>query len=143
MDLVQKPFYLNETQIKNIYETLDSMSLQQKVGQLFCVLGDAYTEEMLKVLVRDNGIGGILFRPSPRQHVLSSYEELDALATIPLLKAANLEEGGSGAISDGTYFASQLQVAATDDTNCCEKFAGVCAAEGAICRHQLDLFAGR
>ena len=33
---------------------------------------------------------------------------------VPLIKAANLEEGGNGAISDGTRFSSQLGIATSN-----------------------------
>lgn len=47
-----------------------------------------------------------------------------------MLKAANLEEGGAGVLTDGTYYGSQMQVAAAADLTCTENFAKVCAAEG-------------
>ncbi len=35
VDLRKKPFYLNEKQIKWVEDTLDSMTLDEKIGQLF------------------------------------------------------------------------------------------------------------
>ena len=81
-------------------------------------------------LVENWGVGGVLFRPAPKDEVRRKYAALDSKVKIPLLKAANLEEGGAGVLTDGTYFASQLQVAAADDLSCTEAFAKVCAAEG-------------
>ncbi|MGM9660204.1 MAG: glycoside hydrolase family 3 protein [Faecousia sp.] len=128
--LKQKPFYLNDTQITWVSDTLRHMTTEQKVGQLFCVLGDANTPEGLADLVEHWNVSGVLFRPNPHKEVKDKYAALAALAKIPLLNAANLEEGGAGVLSDGTYFGSQLQVAAADDLECTEAFAKVCAAEG-------------
>lgn len=49
---------------------------------------------------------------------------------IPLLKAANLEEGGTGGISDGTLFGWPMLSAAANDESIVEKFGKLCAAEG-------------
>lgn len=130
MNLQGKPFYLNEDQIKWVRNTLAEMTTTQKIGQLFCVLGDANTPEGLRELVKDYGIGGVLFRPDALEKIQKKYSDLDEFAKVPLLKAANLEEGGAGVLTDGTYYGSQMEVAATDDLNCTRKFARVCAAEG-------------
>ena len=128
--LKQKPFYLSDEQIAWVSDTRAGLNVKQKAGQLFCVLGDAETPEGLADLVENWGIGGVLFRPAPQAEAREKYASLDGLAKVPLLKAANLEEGGAGVLSDGTYFGSQLQVAAADDLSCTEAFARVCAAEG-------------
>lgn len=130
MDLRKLPFELEGEQIEWVMNTLSSMSLEEKVGQLFCVLGDAYQPDALRELVEKQAIGGVLFRPAPEQKNKKRYADLDACARIPLLKAANLEEGGAGVLTDGTYFGSQLQVAAANDPECTRQFARVCAAEG-------------
>ena len=77
----------------------------------------------------DEGIGAVLYRPCPKAELAEKLAAIDAAARIPLLHAANLEEGGAGGISDGTYFANQLGVAAADDEACARRFAEVCAAE--------------
>ena len=129
-DLGKKPFCLTDPEQHWVLNTLEHMTAEEKAGQLFCVLGDANTPEGLINLVEQYGVGGVLFRPNPRSEVKAKYDALDRYAKIPLLKAANLEEGGAGVISDGTYFGSELQVAAADDLSCTEAFAKVCAAEG-------------
>ncbi len=130
MNLSGKPFYLDEKQQNWVENTKKDMTVEEKIGQLFCVLGDAYSEEMLHTLVGEYSIGGVLFRPDLLTSVKERYASLDEYAKIPLLKAANLEEGGAGVITDGTYFGSQMQVAAANDLACTEHFAEVCATEG-------------
>lgn len=128
--LTEMPFRLTEAQAAEISETVRRLTNREKAGQLFCVQGDANTPEGLTDLVQNWGIGGVLFRPAPTEEVRRKYAALDAYAKIPLLKAANLEEGGAGVLSDGTHFGSQLQVAAANDLECTRAFAEVCAAEG-------------
>jgi len=132
-DLTVKPFFLTAEQQRKIEETVNAMTLQEKAGQLFCVMGQDYSEDERLKLVRDCCIGGILFRPAPTETILRWYEPLDAAAKVPLLKAANLEEGGSGAASDGTFFGWPMTVAASGEDTDRVRFAEVCAREGSRC----------
>ena len=125
-----RPYYLNERQQCWVLDTLSSMSLEEKVGQVFVVMGQDYDEEKLKQMTADGKIGGILFRPEPADSIRQKYASLDKAARIPLLKAANLEEGGTGGITDGTLFGWPMLTAATDDESMVEKFGQVCAVEG-------------
>lgn len=111
-------------------DALASMDEREKTGQLFCVMGGDYPLDELRAIVSDEGIGAVLYRPCPKAELAEKLAAIDAAARIPLLHAANLEEGGAGGISDGTYFANQLGVAAADDEACARRFAEVCAAEG-------------
>lgn len=130
MDLKGKPFYLSADEERWVLDALASMDEREKTGQLFCVMGGDYPLDELRALVSDEGIGAVLYRPCPKAELTEKLAAIDAAARIPLLHAANLEEGGAGGISDGTYFANQLGVAAADDEACARRFAEVCAAEG-------------
>ena len=130
MNLRGNPFYLTDTEVQWVEDTLGRMDVREKAGQLFCVMGGDYTPEELDKLVRDYHVGGVLFRPAPEAKLLADYTRLDALANIPLLKAANLEEGGSGAISEGTLYGWPMTVAAANDPKYAGELAEVCANEG-------------
>lgn len=130
IDLAKRPFYLNEAQIRWVEDTFSQLTTEQRAGQLFCVMGGDYETEELCRLVKDSVVGGVLYRPAPAEEIREKYRALDAAAPVPLLKAANLEEGGAGAISDGTLFGWPMMVSAADDEGMVEKFAKVCAAEG-------------
>ena len=43
----EKPFYLKDEQIEWVEKYLDSMTLEEKIGQLFLVIGLADDEEEL------------------------------------------------------------------------------------------------
>lgn len=128
--LSEKPFYLKEDQINWVQETFSSMTNEDKIGQLFVLLGDANEPRELEELVRDQSIGGVLFRPDTTEAVKKKYEALGRIAKYPLLNCANLEEGGAGVVTDGTYFGSEMQVAAANDLEMTKKFAADCAEEG-------------
>jgi len=130
VQLSEKPFYLKPEQAEWVKNTLDGMTTEEKVGQLFCVMGQDYTPETLRGMVEKGKIGGILFRPEPAQSIRDRFAQLDEVAKVPLLKAANLEEGGTGGVSDGTLFGWPMLAAATDDEEIVKKFGRVCAVEG-------------
>ena len=129
-DLRQRPFYLDEEQEEWVRKTKEELTLEEKIGQLFCVMGGDYKIEELETMVREGKVGGVLYRPDPAEEIRKRYQILDQAAKVPLLKAANLEEGGAGAISDGTLFGWPMMVSAADDDHMVEKFARVCAVEG-------------
>ncbi|MGM9660371.1 MAG: glycoside hydrolase family 3 protein, partial [Faecousia sp.] len=132
IDLKKAPFFLNEEQITWVESTLAALTTQEKAGQLFCVMGGDYAPETLKEKVSAGKIGGILFRPvMTGAQIRAAYAPLDQAAKVPLLKAANLEEGGSGGMSDGTLFGWPMLTAATGDPAMAEKFGRVCGTEGA------------
>ena len=130
VDVQAKPFHLSDAQAQWVARTLAGMSTEEKVGQLFLVMGGDYAPDVLADMVRRGRVGGVLFRPEPAETIRSRYAPLDAAARIPLLKAANLEEGGAGAITDGTLFGWPMLVAASPDEEDATRFGRVCAAEG-------------
>ena len=131
IDLKKSPFFLSDAQIAWVESTLGSLSTEEKAGQLFCVMGGDYAPDTLKEMVQKGKIGGILFRPvKPCEDVKADYAPLDAVAKVPLLKAANLEEGGSGGMSDGTLFGWPMLSAASNDASVVANFGKVCAVEG-------------
>ena len=131
-DVRKPPFLLSNEQAAWVETTLAGLSAEEKAGQLFCVMGGDYAPEKLREMAATGKIGGVLFRPvKPGAQIAADFAPLDAAAKVPLLKAANLEEGGSGGMSDGTLFGWPMLTAATDDPAMAEKFGKVCGTEGA------------
>lgn len=128
--LRQAPFHLSDQQLDWVKETLGSLSREQKVGQLFCLMGGDYPIEALTELVREKGVGAVLYRPAPGEEIRRAFAALDKAARVPLLKAANLEEGGWGGTTDGTLFGWPMTVSAAHDEKVTERFAALTAAEG-------------
>lgn len=132
IDLRKTPFLLSDEQTAWVEATRASLSAEEKAGQLFCVMGGDFAPEVLHQMVSAGKVGGILFRPvKTGQEIKADFAPLDEAAKVPLLKAANLEEGGSGGMSDGTLFGWPMLTAATDSPEMAEKFGQVCGTEGA------------
>ena len=130
VDLRGNPFSLSDERIAWVRSTLAAMTTQEKIGQLFCVMGQDYEPDKLRDLVAQGRVGAILFRPEPAQRIRDRYAQLDKVARVPLLKAANLEEGGAGGLSDGTLFGWPMLTAAAEDLEAVSRFGKVCAVEG-------------
>lgn len=131
MNLKDRPFELNDSQIEWVKTALSAMTPEEKAGQLFFINASGYKSEMVEKLVSEYNIGGLLYRPNVTFEELKAlFASLDSKAKYPLLKASNLESGGNGITSDGTFFSSQVGVAAAGDDSA-EKFAKACAYEGA------------
>ncbi|MGI8384873.1 glycoside hydrolase family 3 protein [Robertmurraya sp. P23] len=128
--LKNKPFFLSDKDINWIEETLQSMSLREKVGQLFCPIGSSDKEEELTRFIEEFKPGGIMYRPNEGAKMQETHRLLQSLSPIPLLISANLEAGGNGIATNGTYFGKQLQVAATDNEDMAYKLGVVAGREG-------------
>lgn len=131
MNLQATPFNLDAKGVAWVQDTLAAMTLEEKVGQLFCTVGFMVDENVLKNMVQDIGIGGIMYRPGPAKHVQDSHRYIQNMAKIPLLLAANLECGGNGVAAEGTSFGKPMQVAATNDDEMAYRMGKVSCAEGA------------
>lgn len=130
INLKLKPFYLKEEDIKWVEETIKGMDLNEKIGQLFCPVGVTDNEEQLKGFLEKIKPGGMMYRPGKGEDIRRTHKVLQDNSNIPLLISANLEAGGNGIATDGTYFGKQMQVAATDDEEMAYKLGLVAGREG-------------
>jgi len=130
MDLTAKPFYLNEQDVTWVKQTLNAMSLKQKVGHLFCPIGLSSDEKDLQALLDEFQPAGIMFRPGKTDEVQQVHRYLQANSSVPMLIAANLESGGNGSVLEGTEFGCQMQVGATADIAMATDLGTVVAKEG-------------
>ncbi|WP_339317679.1 glycoside hydrolase family 3 N-terminal domain-containing protein [Paenibacillus sp. FSL R10-2734] len=129
VDLTKKPFNLNEQDITWVQETLEGLTLEEKVGQLFCPVGMGDNAALID-MVKKYQPGGLMYRPGPAQEIRSAHQAMQENSKIPMLLAANLENGGDGVATEGTYFGKQLQVAATNDLDMAYKLGTVACSEG-------------
>lgn len=130
-DFKAKPFYLTDEQVQWVNDTYESMSTEEKIGQLFCPIVFTKDEQELRSLVREKHIGGMLYREGPGEELRQAHKVLQEAAKIPLLTASNLEYGGNGSAVEGTYFGREMLVAATKDTEKAYQLGKVSCSEGA------------
>jgi len=129
MDLKRKPFYLDDTAIEWVNNTLNGLTEDEKIGQLFFPIGFSTEKEYLNHL-RSLGIGGLFFRPGVAEEVQQTYEYMQRTSKVPLLTAANLEDGGNGSSIEGTAFGNQMAVAATNQTSDVYTLGKIASSEG-------------
>ena len=115
VDLRAVPYTLDDPSVAWVESTLASLTLEEKVGQLFFNLfhfgADTFSgnvgsnDEILSTY----GIGGARYHGGTATQVQELINSLQSSSRIPLLVAANCESGGNGASSSGTYIATGAQ----------------------------------
>lgn len=128
--LSAEPFSLDAEQISWVEDTLASMSTEDRLRQLFCLITYTDDAESLRRLAEQVRPGGVMSRSISSAQALQTIAVLQAYSPIPLLIGANLESGGNGILRDGTFFAPPMAVAATDDTEQARRLGEVCGTEG-------------
>lgn len=131
VNLRDKPFYLNEKEIEWVQNTLESMSLEEKIGQMFIMLDRKKDREDEKNLIQNYHLGGCRYENEDSKAIYEQNRYYQECAKIPLLIACNCESGGNGACSDGTYVASAAACGASGDTKIAEYVGRVSSAEAA------------
>lgn len=128
--LKKNPYYLSERQIDWVKNTIADMSIEEKIGQLFCGIVFEDNEDYVRMLSEQVHIGGWMGRPLPMDTVIRMANLGQKTSKIPLLIAANFEAGGDGLVTEGTNVGPNLQIGATGDAKMAAKQAYVCAKEG-------------
>ena len=131
IDLKAKPFCLNDTDIRWVNDTLSAMTLEEKAGQVFCPMGFSDDPGLLHHMLCDLHVGGMMYRPGPAAYIQNTHRAIQSMAKIPLLLAANTENGGNGLAFEGTSFGQPMAVAATDDPENAYRMGYTACAEGA------------
>lgn len=131
IDLKAKPFCLNDTDIQWVNDTLSAMTLEEKAGQVFCPMGFSDDPGLLHHMLCDLHVGGMMYRPGPAAYIQNTHRTIQSMAKIPLLLAANTENGGNGLAFEGTSFGQPMAVAATDDPENAYRMGFTACAEGA------------
>jgi beta-N-acetylhexosaminidase len=131
VNLRAKPFNLSDEDIRWVETTLAGMTLDEKIGQLFCLILFSADEGYLNHLLHQVKPGGLMYRHMPAAEGIQIARFLQANSKIPLLLAANFERGGDGLAVEGTSLGTPMQVAATDDDSMAYRLGVVCGREGA------------
>lgn len=131
MNLKGKPFYLKDEDIQWVEYTLHEMTLEEKIGQLFCPIGYSTDRGYLEHELLRWHIGGLFFRDGMSEEMRATFEYAQNHSKIPLLIPSNLEAGGDGAAIDGTPYGKQMQVAAAGDKKYAYRLGKIACSEGA------------
>ncbi len=131
VDLKAKPFYLNDEQIKWVNDTLASMTLDEKIGQLFTFVTYTDDEKKLKSFVEKYHVGGVMCRKLQIDQLVNTVTLLQENSRIPLIISANLEAGGRGVCSEATKVGCQMSIAAGPGPEGAAQLGDICGKEGA------------
>lgn len=131
IDISAAPFNLTEEQQGWVYSTLERLSVDEKIGQIFCASTYALSKGVIETMTDEFKVGGLMIRPLALKNLQRDISALQRRSAIPMLIAANLEKGGDGAIDEGTYFANPMGCAATGDPECAYRLGKVANREGA------------
>ncbi|WP_349667236.1 glycoside hydrolase family 3 N-terminal domain-containing protein [Lacrimispora sp.] len=118
VNLKEKPFCLNEEQIAWVKQTYSEMTLDEKIGQLFILLKAApgVNEEQIKNTLSQSHQGGLRWQGGDKEAVYLQNTLYQKHSKIPLLIAANCDEGGNGCIPEGTFVATAAECGAGSGT---------------------------
>ncbi len=130
VNLKSAPFFLSDDDIQWVENTLHSMTLEEKVGHLFCPVGLNSDTNFLGNLINTYKPAGIMFRPGSSEEVQETHRFLQKTSKIPMLIASNLESGGNGSSAQGTEFGTPMLVAASGKVSHAENLGRICATEG-------------
>lgn len=118
VDLRAKPFYLNEKQLQWVEDTIAGMTLDEKLGQLFVLLKavPGVNEDDIKASLSVSHQGGLRWQGGDKETVYLQNTTFQRHSKIPLLIAANCDDGGNGCLPEGTFVATAAECGAGEGT---------------------------
>ena len=134
VNLREKPYYLNDEQIKWVEDTIAGMTIEEKIGQLFVnMVGNAEERkpENIKKVLDTYHPGAIRYHNAPKEELWDMANCLQENTKIPLLIASNCEQGGNGGVGGGTPIANGAAMAAIDSEDAVYEMATISAREAA------------
>lgn len=117
VNLKLKPYFLSDQDIEWVETTINNMTLEEKIGQLFFQLFHKFEEDDVKDILSKYHLGGARYFTKPGEDIAKLSGWLQKHSKIPMLIACNCDNGGDGACSDGTYIASGAHCEATNEPN--------------------------
>lgn len=122
---------LSEKQQYVINRTKASMSEDEKISQLFCLIAYSSEEDYLDYLSTKLKVGGIMCRVMPTEEVIKTVTLLQKKSKVPMLVSANLEAGGNGVSLEGTKIGAEMAIAASKNPSLGDALGDVSGKEGA------------
>ncbi|MGI6110328.1 MAG: glycoside hydrolase family 3 protein [Eubacteriaceae bacterium] len=116
VNLKEKPFYLSDEQIMWVEKIIQGMSLDEKINQMFVDMVyqfDPEKPEELTDIIKKYPVGGFRYMNLEPKALWEQNKAIQETETIPALIAANVEEGGNGAVSGGTEIGKPVAIGAT------------------------------
>ena len=118
VNLKAKPFYLNDDQIKWVEDTINNMTLDEKIGQLFVLLKatPGMDEEKIKKEVKTYNQGGHRWQGGSAKDAYRQNRFYQENSKYPIFIAGNCDDGGIGVAPEGTFVATAAECGAGEGT---------------------------
>lgn len=123
INLKAKPFNLSDSDIKWVEETLASLTLDEKIGQIFVDMLWNNSEDEIKERINKYGMGGFRYNNMSPVDLHKQNAAIQNSSKVPALIAANIEAGGDGGVGGGTHFGYHVAIGATQDKENAYKMA--------------------
>jgi beta-glucosidase-like glycosyl hydrolase len=111
---------IEKTETDWVENTLSSLTLREKIGQMIVSYSDGYSIEesstefkRLKELIENEKIGGIIFFRGNSYQQAELTNRLQSISEIPLLISADYERGTKMRLDDGSLFPNNMALGAT------------------------------
>jgi beta-N-acetylhexosaminidase len=131
VNLATQPFHLDDAGVRWVHETIDSLTIEEKIGQLFINLNTRFDPEYLDGILDGYHVGGIRYMGADSATVQEHIRYAQNRSKVPLLVASNPEMGGFGSADDGTLVSTHLQAGSTPDTSVARAMGRVAGVETA------------
>ncbi len=129
VELKKNPFFLSDQEVEWVHATLASMTEEEKIAQLFCLITYTDDEQYLAHLAKDLKVGGVMTRTMSLAEMINTVTGLQKYAKIPMLISANLEAGLNQACTTGTRVGCEMGIAATGDVKYAHELGRVIGEE--------------
>jgi hypothetical protein len=90
-DLTAAPYQLDKEAIAWVRGTIDAMSVDEKVGQLFINLNNRFDDDFVNHIVDDYHPGGMRYNHTDSASVQAHIRHAQSRSIVPLLVASNIE----------------------------------------------------
>ncbi|WP_086347817.1 glycoside hydrolase family 3 protein [Candidatus Enterococcus clewellii] len=135
VELMKAPYHLKKGQTMKIKQMVRTMTVREKIGQLFFVIGQDESMVDIAAFVQKYQPGGMMYRPATYKKIKRQIDTAQTASSIPMFIAANIESGGNGIVTEGTWVGMPLQIAATNNPENAYHLGHVAGAEA----HQVGV----
>lgn len=118
---------LQEPDTTWVENTLASMNLDQKIGQMIIAWFSNTTDAYQKITAYH--VGGFIFSRFSAQQIFDAVTFMQSVSSTPLWFAADFEAGAGTRVYDATTFPMNMALGAADDTTLAEQCGRITARE--------------
>lgn len=129
LDISKAPYNLNDEQIEWVNNTLENMTLKEKVGQMFFLQGIVNSENLQSEIIETISPGGFLFRPGTTKEVTDAHIHVQNKSRYPMFLGGLAENGGCGVVKGGSVFGNNMLLGATNNPQNAFEIAQLTAEE--------------